>query len=173
MRERVQTAVEKLPVFNWFLPLGNWLDSPMFFIVPLLAFAMAFFAVDWINAFFETRAGFEWWLIAGVLLFGLAAFWINLSFYFGEAAALNSSDQGVVKLSWCFNTNSECDKFFAQVNQQPATETRANGSSVSVRYLPVNYFNHFRDSAFSLMLLGFFMGWLARLSAAVAGERFA
>ena len=171
-RDAIGSAAQNIPVANWVLPLANWLDSPMYFLLPLLAFFLAFWAVGWINSYFETKAGYEWWLLALVLGMGFTAFFVNLGYYYGEVATLNSTDTQKVRLAWCFDSTPGCDKMMAKINGDASLKTETiDNKTVDVRYLPMNYFQEFRQSVFGLFLIGLSFGWLARLAAVVATEK--
>lgn len=168
----VSNRLSGVPIVNWFFPLPSWFSSPMFFLLPLLAFGIAFVLVDWINRFFSTRAAFEWWFMLLIVLLGLLAFAWNLSYYFGEVATLNSNENLKVRLAWCFDTPTHCNDQFAKLNSDSKLSSETiGGRTVQVRFLPLDYFHYLRQSAFLLFLAGLSFGWLARLSAAFVGEK--
>ena len=108
-----------VPVIGWFLPFGPF-NSVMYFFAPIAGFVLAFFLINWFNEYFETKQGSSIWflpLIIVVLLFG---FYINLSWYYNEAAVMNSNSQVKVGLSpfLCFiddltqPVNGRCVNFY-------------------------------------------------------------
>ncbi len=72
-----------------------WETSPMFFVMPIAAFFLLFFLVDWINTHFNTTHAMHplfpvLFFALGLIAFYVALFWYNSNFVLlGDPNALN------------------------------------------------------------------------------------
>ncbi len=57
-------------------------DSPMFFLPPIVGFFFAYFLIDWIDEFFESRAAHAWYFPVLIIVLALAAEYIALFWYY-------------------------------------------------------------------------------------------
>ena len=74
-----------IPLLNLFFPLPG-LDSPMFFLLPVVGFFLTYSIVDWINAFFETRFALSPWFLLLIFLLSLLALYIAIFWLAAETA---------------------------------------------------------------------------------------
>ncbi len=81
-------ATKGIPVIGPFFDISSplpWESSPMFFVMPIVAFFLIFFLVDWVNKYFETSYALHPIFPAlffglGLLAFYVALFWYNANF---------------------------------------------------------------------------------------------
>jgi biotin transporter BioY len=154
-------GLRNVPVLGLLFPYDNW-NSLMYFVAPLVGFVLAFFLINWLNSFFETReaAGIGFlFLILIALFFG---YYLNLSFYVGEMAVLNS--RGAVKYSlyFCiFETDYlSCNQVVSKINQEFINQAQENQAQTIKQLIPVSYWVELRKSIYLLFILGAISGWL-------------
>ena len=150
-----------VPVIGWFLPFGPF-SSVMYFFAPIAGFVLAFFLINWFNDYFETKQASSIWflpLIIVVLLFG---FYINLSWYYNEAAVMNSNSQVKVGLYICFfePNSAKCDEIVTKTNNELATQAQASNAQQVVQYIKIDYWDRLRNTIFFPFLLGVLAAWL-------------
>jgi len=95
-----------------------------------------------------------------VILIG--GFYINLNWYYNEAAVMNSNSQTKVGLHICiFEPDSKvCDETVSKINNELLSVAQnANATSV-VQYIKVDYWQRLRDTIFFPFLLGALAAWL-------------
>jgi len=81
------SGVSQLPILELFLPVPQ-MSSPMYFLMPVAGFFLIFFLVEWVNKFFNSRAGFLPILPALLLLLSMLAFYIAIFWYIGNYTQL-------------------------------------------------------------------------------------
>jgi len=155
------SGLSGIPVIGWFLPFDAW-PSLMYFLAPIAGFIFAFVAIRWWNVYFDSKeaSGILFLVIIFVVL--LVGYYINLSFYMGEAARLNS--QGGVKYSLYFciseTTSDSCSTTVQKLNNEYLTQAQtAKATSVS-QFIPIYFWGELRKSMFFVFILGAIAGWL-------------
>jgi hypothetical protein len=154
-------SLRNIPLIGLFLPYDQW-NSLMYFFAPIVGFIFAFIMIRWWNSYFETTEAsgiFFLIIIVAVLLIG---YYVNLSFYTGEAATLNSRGQVKYSLYFCFSENSygECYLNVQKINNEYMTIAQSAGANTVDQYIPVSYWAELRKSMFLVFVLGAIAGWL-------------
>lgn len=114
--------------------LGAWV-SPMHWIVPIAAFFLSFWLLDWVERFFEIRV-FVWWFPLLLVFLGLLAFYVNAWFYYCN---------GFTDIS---TANVTCD---------------SAGSKRALDFINTNFWNLLNKDAFFYFWLAVLFAWLSRL----------
>ena len=135
--------LRNVPVVGLFFPFDQW-NSLMYFFAPVCGFVFAFVLINWWNNYFETKeaAGIAFFVLIVLVL--LVGYWINLSFYVGESAALSTArSNGQVRYSlyFCFaeTEQNDCYSTVQKKNNEIAAQYQANNTYPIPQSIPVYY----------------------------------
>ncbi len=150
-----------VPVVGWFLPFDAW-SSLMYFLAPVAGFIIAYFAMKWWNDYFESKEAYSIWFLVVVLLVLVFGYYVNLSFYMGEAASLNSRNGVKYSLSFCFaeNSSSDCYVSVQKVNQELLSQAQNSGAQTVNQFVPIAFWPELRKSMFISFIFGVIAAWL-------------
>jgi len=154
-------GLRNIPVIGLLLPYDVW-NSVMYFLAPIAGFILAFVLIQWWNSFFETKEAAGIWFFVLILIVLFVGYYINLSFYVGEIAVLNSRNGAKYSLYFCISeTDSQsCNQTVSKINQEFINQAQANQAQTVQQMIPVNYWPELRKSMFLLFVLGAIAGWL-------------
>jgi len=155
------SGIRNVPVIGLMIPFNTW-NSLMYFLLPIVGYIFAFILIGWWNDYFETKEAatlaFPIILII-VLLFG---YFINLSFYAGETAALNSNNNVKYSLYFCLGEaeSAQCNETVYKINNELYTQAQSKQTKVVPQNFPVAFWPELRKSVFFLFILGAIAGWV-------------
>lgn len=154
-------GLSNIPLVNFVLPLNQWF-SLMYWFAPVAGFVFAYYGLKWYNEYFESTFASSIWILPLLVFVLLAGYYINLSWYYGEAAHLNTSDQVSVGLYFCLAESgySQCDSIVNKINGELITQAEKSGASKVQQFIPVRYWPELRESIFLTFILGAIAGWL-------------
>ena len=153
-------GLRSIPIIGFFIPYNNWV-SLMYWMAPLAGFVLAYFGIKWFNDNFETNQATSIIFPVALIIILLLGFLINLSWYYGETAALNSNSQVSVSIYFCFNNDSSvCNNTVNSLNTELQNQASTSGATRLVQYLQVNYWEKLRQSFFLTFILGAITGWV-------------
>jgi len=154
-------GLRSIPIVGLFLPYDQW-NSLMYFFAPIVGFIFAFVLIRWWNSYFETTeaSGIFFFIIIVVAM--LVGYYVNLSFYVGEAANLNSRGQVKYSLYFCFteSTYAECYSNVQKINNEYISIAQSSGATSVGQFIPVSYWSELRKSMFLDFVLGAIAAWL-------------
>jgi len=154
-------GLRNVPLVGLLLPYDNW-NSVMYFLAPIAGFILAFVLIKWWNSFFETNeaAGIVFLVLILIALF--VGYYINLSFYVGESAALNSRNGAKYSLYFCISETDaqSCNQTVSRINQEFITQAQAKQAQTVQQMIPVNYWPELRKSIYLLFVLGAIAAWI-------------
>ena len=159
MSQSLLSGLRNVPIIGLFIPYNEWV-SLMYWFAPIAGFVFAFFAIKWWNSYFETKEASSVWVVLVILLILLGGYYVNLSWYYGEAATLNSRNGVKVGLYFCFdNDASICNETTNKLNQEYIAQAQRNQSTSVTQLIMVNYWAELRESILLTFLLGAIAGW--------------
>jgi len=155
------SVLSGVPIVGWFLPIDAW-SSLMFFLAPVAGFILAYFAMKWWNDYFDSKEAYSIWFLVIAIIVLVFGYYINLSFYMGESASLNSRNGVKYSLSFCFSENnaSDCYNNVQKVNQELVVQAQKNGAQTIPQYIPVAFWPELRRSMFISFMFGVIMAWI-------------
>ena len=151
------SGLRSVPIIGLIIPYNEFV-SLLYWFAPIAGFIFAFYAINWWNNYFESKEAtsiiFPILLIV-ILLFG---FFINVSWYYGESATLNSRNGVQVSLYPCFDQDvSVCQTVVQKLNQEYASQNK--GSTIT-QFMVVDYWSELRQSIFLTFILGAIAAWV-------------
>lgn len=155
------SGVSNIPVLQLFLPLNPW-HSLMYWFAPIAGMIISYFVLKWYNQYFETKFASSIFMFA-VLVFALIfGYFINLNWYYGEAAALNSRDGLKVGLYFCVTevNPADCSAMVGKINQELINQAQSNNLTTIQQNIPVNFWAELKESIYLTFMLGAMIGWL-------------
>jgi len=154
-------GVRNVPIIGLMIPFDTW-NSLMYFLLPIAGYVLAFFLVGWWNGYFETKeaATLAFPILLIIVLF--LGYFINLSFYVGESAALNSNSTVKYSLYFCMSEaeSAQCNETVYKINNELYTQAQAKQTKVVPQNFPVAFWPELRKSMFFLFILGAIAGWI-------------
>lgn len=146
---------------NLLLPFNQWF-SMMYWFAPVAGFVFAFFGIKWYNEYFESKFAASAWIFPLLLVALFAGYYINLSWYYGEGASLNSNDNVSVGLYFCLSevTDAKCNEVVGKINQELINQAQNSGASKVQQFIPVRYWSELKESIYLTFILGAIAGWL-------------
>ena len=154
------SALRGVPIIGLILPFDNW-NSLMYFLAPIAGFVLAFFIINWWNEFFNTKEAASIWFVIIILATLLIGYYINLGFYVGETARLNSGNGVDYSLYFCFSetTPTECYSTVQKINNENISRAQKTGTNSVNILIPIDYWGELRKSIFLSFVLGAIAGW--------------
>ncbi|MDD3159449.1 MAG: hypothetical protein PHQ98_00600 [Candidatus ainarchaeum sp.] len=154
----ILSGIRNVPLIGYILPYNAWV-SFFYWFSPVAGFFLAYLMIKWYNKTFETNNGSGPVMLVMLIVLLFAGYFINLTFYYSESAALNSNSQVNYTLSFCFaeDTAQKCNENVYKVNQQIASSATAYPVS---QYFPVSYWSELRESIYLIFMLGAISAWL-------------
>jgi hypothetical protein len=152
--------LRSVPIIGLILPYNAWV-SLLYWFAPVAGFVLAFFGIQWYNKYFETKeaAGILFLVLIVVALF--SGYYINLSWYYGEAATLNSKNGVTVGLHFCFdNDPNVCNETVNKLNNELQQQSTRNNSTSLTQLFNVQYWPELRESIFLTFILGAIAAWI-------------
>ncbi len=155
------SGLSNMPLLQLILPLNPW-NSLMYWFSPIAGFVISYFVLKWYNEYFETKFAFSIWILVLLLVALFFGYFINLSWYYGEAAALNSRNGVKVGLYFCFSeiTSSECNSTVAKINQELVSQAELTNATTIPQNIPVSFWSELKESIYLTFILGAIAGWL-------------
>lgn len=137
-------------------------NSLMYFLAPITGFIFAFILINWWNGHFDTMEAAGIGFVVLILIAFFAGYAINLWFYVGEAARLNSGGNVHYNLYFCFSetTSQLCNDTVGRINQELISQAQASGAQSVSQFIPVDYWGEIRRSMFLLFVLGAIAAWV-------------
>gem|GEM_PF-1092816 len=154
-------SLRNVPVVGLFLPYTAW-DSVMYFLAPITGFIFAFVLIRWWNRYFETNEAASPWFFVLIFLALLVGYYVNLSFYMGEAANLNSRGGAEYSLYFCITeaNDSDCSSTVQKINAEYLAQAQAAQATTVNQLIPIAYWSELRKSMFLTFVLGAIAGWV-------------
>ncbi len=155
------SGLSGVPIVGLFFPFDAW-NSLMYFFAPIAGFILAYFAMKWWNDYFDSKEAYSIWFLVIAILVLVLGYYINLSFYTGESANLNSRGGVKYTVSFCFSENSvnDCYTTVQKVNQELLAQAQNSGAQTVSQYIPVAFWPELRKSMFLSFMLGVIAAWL-------------
>lgn len=154
------SGLRNIPLIGNFLPYTQWV-SLFYWFAPITGFIFALFIINWWNDYFETKEAKSIIFPIILIVVLLAGYYVNLSWYYGEAAALNTRNNVQVGLYFCFeNEASDCSQTVSKINNEYISQAQNSGASTITQFIGVNYWPELRDSVFLTFVLGALSAWL-------------
>ncbi len=155
------SGLSNVPFVNLILPLNQWF-SMMYWFAPIAGFVFAYYGIKWYNDYFESKFAASIWLLPLLLVALFAGYYINLSWYYGEAARLNTSENVSVGLYFCLSevTDAQCNETVSKINQELITQAQNSGSNKVHQFITIRYWSELKESIYLTFILGALAGWL-------------
>jgi hypothetical protein len=155
------SGLSGVPIIGLFLPFDAW-NSLMYFLAPIAGFILAYFAMKWWNDYFDSKEAYSIWFLIIAILVLVLGYYVNLSFYMGESANLNSRSGVKYTLSFCFseNTVSDCYTTVQKVNAELVAQAQKSGAQTVSQYIPVAFWPELRKSMFMSFIFGAIAAWI-------------
>lgn len=161
-------ALRNIPLIGLLFPYDAW-SSIMYFLAPICGFIFAFITIKWWNYYFDTKEASGILFLVFILIALFVGYYINLSFYVGEAANLNSrttyvNNQAVrlnYSLYFCVweSNSSDCQNIVSKLNNETVTQFQSKGGSSVNQLIPVQYWPELRRSMYLSFILGAIAAW--------------
>ena len=134
----------------------------MYFFAPIAGFVLAFILINWWNSYFETKEASGLLFLVLILIALFVGYYINLSFYVGESATLNSRNGASYSLYFFLTetANGACSQTVSKFNQEFITQAQTKGAQTVSQYIAVDYWAELRKSMYLLFILGAIAGWI-------------
>ena len=154
-------SLSGVPLVGLLLPFNMW-SSLMYFFAPICGFILAFLVINWWNSYFETKEASGLLFIVLILFALFVGYYINLSFYMGEAANLNSRGQAKYSLYFCITEtdSTTCNTTVSRLNQEYIAQAQANNAQTVNQLIPISYWAELRKSMYLLFILGAIAAWI-------------
>ena len=164
------SGVRDIPIIGLMIPFNEWVSS-MYWLAPIVGFILAYLFINWWNDYFETKEAASIIFLAIILVVLFAGFFINLAWYYNEAAAGNSRDNVnvggkimnlKVGLQFCFveATSAQCNEYVNRLNNDYAKQAVESNSSVVYQAIGISYWSELRESIYLTFILGAIAAWL-------------
>jgi hypothetical protein len=152
-------GLRAVPVIGWFIPYTEWV-SLFYWFAPIAGFVFAYIALNWWNKYFETKEATSILFLPLIIIILLGGFYLNLAWYYGEAAAQNSNDNVDVALYVCFENDSAfCNETVTKLNNEYLAQAQSNNSKPT-QFLMVNYWSELRQSILLTFVFGAIAAWI-------------
>ncbi|MBT4192360.1 MAG: hypothetical protein HOE11_03555 [Candidatus Diapherotrites archaeon] len=148
-----------VPLIGLLIPYNAW-GSFLYWFAPIAGFVIAFFGIQWYNKYFETKEAAGILFIVLILVALFAGYYINLSWYYGEGAALNSRNGVEVGLHFCFDNDDSCSATVGKLNNELQQQAIRNNSSTVKQLLPVRFWPELRESILLTFIFGAIAAWI-------------
>ncbi|MFA6399793.1 MAG: hypothetical protein WCW44_05535 [archaeon] len=154
-------SLRNVPIVGLFLPFNAW-NSLMYFLAPITGFIFAFILIKWWNQYFETTEASSPIFLVLIIIALLAGYYVNLSFYMGEAATLNSRNGVKYSLYFCIteSNDSDCYSTVQKVNSEYVAQAQAANANTVPQLIPIAFWAELRKSMFLSFVLGAIAGWI-------------
>lgn len=154
-------ALRSVPIIGLLLPYDAW-NSLMYFFTPITGFFLAFFLIRWWDSYFDSKEASGILFLVIIIFALLVGYYINLSFYVGESANLNSRTGVKYSLSFCWTQaeSSQCNTEVQKINNEYISQAQKDGATTVQQLIPVSYWPELRKSIYLTFLLGALAGWL-------------
>jgi len=154
-------SLRNIPIVGLFLPFNAW-SSLMYFLAPIAGFIFAFVLIRWWNEYFETTEASSPWFFILIILVLLVGYYVNLSFYMGEAATLNSRGGAKYSLYFCLTetADADCYSIVQKVNSEYLTQAQLAKADTVQQLIPIAFWAEIRKSMFLTFVLGAIAGWV-------------
>lgn len=154
------SSLSRVPFLNLILPFNSW-NSLMYWVAPIAGILMSYFVLKWYNSYYETKFAASIWIPLLLIITLIFGYFINLSWYYGETATLNSRDDLTVGLYFCFSepTLVECNAVVGKINQELINQAQSANLSVVQQNIPISFWSELRESIFLTFILGAIIGW--------------
>jgi hypothetical protein len=151
-------ALRGIPIIGWFIPYTEWV-SLLYWFAPIAGFVFAYIALNWWNKYFETKEATSIIFLPLIIIILLGGFYINLAWYYGEAAALNSNSNVDIALFICFENGSSCNETVTKLNNEYLAQAQSNNSKPT-QFLMVDYWGELRGSILLTFVFGAIAAWI-------------
>lgn len=154
-------GLSKVPLVGLLFPYNQW-NSLMYFFAPIVGFVLAFIMIKWWNNNFDTSEASGIGFLVLILLLLFVGYYINLYYYVGEAASLNSRNGVSYSLYFCIteSDSSVCSQTVQRINSELQTQAQSKGEQTVSQFFPVDYWGELRKSMYLLFILGAIAAWL-------------
>ncbi len=153
-------SLRTVPLVGLILPFNAW-NSLMYFLAPITGFIFAFILIRWWNTYFETTEAASPVFLILIVVALLAGYYVNLSFYMGEAASLNSRNGVKYSLYFCITeSDSDCYTSVQKVNNEYIVQAQAAKADTIQQLIPIAFWAELRKSMFLSFVLGAIAGWV-------------
>ena len=163
LSESALSGLRNIPLVGMFLPYNAWV-SVMYFFAPIAGFVLAYFLIKWFNEYFDSKLAVSIWFLVLMIFVLLFGYYINLSWYYQEAATLNSNSQVKVSLNpfLCFfePSSQSCASTVSKINNEYYAQYQAGTVQVLQQYLTIDFWAKLRESIYLLFVLGALAAWL-------------
>lgn len=158
------TAVQGLaaiPIVNLLLPFNQWF-SMMYWFAPIAGFVFAYFAIRWYTEYYDSKFAVGPWVVVLILLALFVGYYINLSWYYGESAKLNSRNGISYELYFCLSEtdSTQCSTVVNNINQQYISIAQSTGATTIKQLIPIQYWSELRQSIYLTFLIGALLAWV-------------
>jgi hypothetical protein len=153
--------LKSVPIVGLLFPFGQW-NSLMYFLAPICGFIFAFVLIRWWNNYFDTTEAAGIGFLVLILLALFIGYYINLSFYLGEAASLNSRNNVKYSLQFCLSESSqdECYAVVQKTNNELYSQASSNNQQIIQQFIPVAFWAELRQSVYFVFVLGAIAAWI-------------
>lgn len=153
-----------IPVLQLFLPFNTWV-SAMYWFAPVAGFIFTYLALNWYNTYFDSKFSFSIWIVPILVFVLLFGYYINLSFYYGESAAIatnRSNGQAKYGLYFCFGeiSSNDCGATVYKLNQEYIAQAGRTDAKVIPQLIPVRFWDELKESIFLTFILGALAAWI-------------
>jgi hypothetical protein len=133
---------------NTFLPLAQWGNSPMFYLLPVPGFFLMYYLIDWMEDYFKFTENEKKYFPAVFWVLGVLAYFLVLIWYFHNMYQLSLSANPSL-------SEQEVNFWVYMFGGTLKDGSHWQGSGI-------NLWHYFRDSPFLVFMLGAFLAWVSR-----------
>lgn len=154
-------GLSAIPLVNLILPFQQWM-SLMYWFAPIAGFVIGYFVLQWYTEYYDSKFAIGPWFVVLLVLALLLGYYINLTWYYGESARLNSRNGVSVDLYFCVSetTDALCDSTVNSLNQQYQNLAQTGQTQTIKQFIAVKYWSELRQSIYLTFILGAFLAWV-------------
>lgn len=155
------SGLASIPIIGFILPLTPWV-SFFYWFSPVAGFIFAFFTIKWWNDYFKTKEATTIIFPILMVLFLIIGFVINLGWFYGEIAHINSiRNPGVnVALHFCFDQDSQiCNSTINKINSELQQQAMSGNVSTLTQFIGINFWDELKSNIFLTFVLGAIAAW--------------
>lgn len=155
------SGLSQIPLLGFILPFTPWV-SFFYWFSPVAGFIFGYFVIKWWNNYFETKEATTVIFPILMILFLIIGFVINLGWFYGEIAHINSvRNPGLdVALYFCFDQDpGVCNSTVNRLNIEFQEQARAGNVSSITQFIGVNFWQELKSNIFLTFIIGSIFAW--------------
>lgn len=161
LTRNVVNELSQIPIIGLILPFGEW-GSLFYWFSPIAGFIFGYFIIKWWNNYFETKEATTIIFPILMILFLIIGFTINLAWFYGEIAHINSvRNPGLdVALYFCFDQDPvRCDSIVNSLNADLQDQARSGAVGTLTQFINVSFWQLLRSNIFLTFIISAIAAW--------------